>query len=101
MGYSRPQPRHLSSKLRKIRLKLNLTQQQMAKFVHHKRSPVYSGNISEFEKGKREPSPLVLLQYARAGRTKVETLIDDDLCLSYAADRECIGTLEGCHGSFR
>lgn len=82
MGYSRPQPRHLSAKLRKIRLRLDLTQQQMAKLLEHKRSPVYPGNVSEFETGRREPSLLVLLRYARAGRTQVETLIDDELQLS-------------------
>jgi hypothetical protein len=48
MGYSRPQPRRLASKLRKIRVRLNLTQQQMAEQVRHRRSPVYPGHVSEF-----------------------------------------------------
>ena len=81
MGYSRPQPRRLAAKLRKIRIKLNLTQQQMAERVRHKRSPVYPGHISEFEAGRREPSLLVLLRYARAAHVNVESVIDDDLDL--------------------
>ena len=82
MGFARPQPRRLASKLRKIRTKLDLTQQQMAALVRHRRSPVYPGHISEFEAGRREPSLLVLLRYARAAGVKIETLIDDGLNLS-------------------
>jgi len=81
VGYARPQPRRLASKLRKIRKDLNVTQQQMADLVRHKRSPVYRGHISEFEAGRREPSLLVLLRYARAAGVNVEELIDDELNL--------------------
>ena len=81
MGYARPQPRRLASKLRKIRMRLNLTQQQMAEQVRHRRSPVYPGHISEFEAGRREPSLLVLLRYGRVAGVKVEALIDDELDL--------------------
>ena len=83
MGSARPQPRRLASKLRKIRMKLNLTQDQMAKLVRHKRSPVYPGHVSEFESGQREPSLLVLLRYARAAGVTLEKLIDDELDLGY------------------
>lgn len=79
MGAGRPQPRRLAVKLRAIRIRLELTQQQMAGVVRHRRSPVYPGHISEFETGQREPSLLVLLNYARAGKINVERLIDDDL----------------------
>ena len=80
MGESRrPQPRRLHSKLRGIRVHLKLSQDQMAQLVTSKRSPVYPGNVSEFERGKREPSLLTLLQYARVSGLTVETLIDDDL----------------------
>ncbi len=82
MGYARPQPRRLALKLRKIRKDLNLTQQQMAELVRHRRSPVYPGHVSEFEAARREPSLLVLLRYARAAGVKVEALIDDKLELS-------------------
>ncbi len=36
-------------------------------------------NISAFERGVREPSLLVLLQYARAAGVYVDVLIDDEL----------------------
>lgn len=81
MGYSRPQPRKLAAKLRNIRMRLGLTQEQMARLVHHKRSPVYPGHISEFERGRREPSLLVLLRYARAADMLVDSLIDDEVHL--------------------
>ncbi len=80
MGQSRrPQPRRLPSKLHGIRERLGLTQEQMAHLVKHKRARVYRSHISEFENGKREPSLLVLLQYARAAGVAVDILIDDDL----------------------
>lgn len=79
MGSSRPQPRRLAVKLRRIRMKLQLTQEQMAALVRHRSSPVYPGNISEFEAGRREPSLLVLLKYARAAGVTADALIDDEL----------------------
>jgi transcriptional regulator with XRE-family HTH domain len=81
MGSSRPQPRKLAAKLRLIRMRLNLTQEQMADVVKHKRSPVYPGHISEFENGRREPSLLVLLKYARAANLTADSLIDDEVQL--------------------
>jgi hypothetical protein len=43
------------------------------------KAPVYRNHISEFESGKREPSLLVLLQYARSFGVVVDVLIDDKL----------------------
>ncbi len=59
-------------------MKLNLTQQQMSDVVRHRRSPVYPGLVSEFETGRREPSLLVLLKYARAAGVTVDSLVDDE-----------------------
>lgn len=77
----RPQPLRLPAKLLHIRLSLELTQEQMARRVETKRSPVYPTHISEFERGLREPSLLVLLQYARLTGISTDALIDDDLSL--------------------
>jgi transcriptional regulator with XRE-family HTH domain len=77
----RPQPRRLAAKLLEIRQVLGLTQDQMANRLDTERSPVYPTHISEFERGLREPSLLVLLSYARIAEVSVETLIDDDLQL--------------------
>ena len=77
----RPQPLYLSSKLREIRMKLSLTQVEMADSLNSKRSPVHPGNISEYELGKREPSLLTLLKYAKLAKVSMDVLIDDELDL--------------------
>lgn len=77
----RPQPLRLPAKLLRIRQNLDLTQEQMARRLETKRSPVYPTHISEFERGLREPSLLVLLQYARIAGVSTDVLIDDKLKL--------------------
>lgn len=77
----RPQPLRLSAKLLRIRQSLNLSQEQMARQLETERSPVYPTHISEFERGLREPSLLVLLQYARLISISTDALIDDGLDL--------------------
>ena len=77
----RPQRLRLPAKLLRIRQSLDLTQQQMARRLETKRSPVYPTHISEFERGLREPSLLALLQYARLVSVSTDVLIDDDLSL--------------------
>jgi transcriptional regulator with XRE-family HTH domain len=77
----RPQPLRLPAKLLRIRQSLDLSQEQMAGRLRTERSPVYPTHISEFERGLREPSLLVLLQYARLIGVSTDTLIDDDLDL--------------------
>lgn len=82
MGTSRrPRPARLASKLRQIRIMLGLTQEQLRDLLATRKSPVYSGHISEFERGKREPSLLTLLAYARAARVSMDVLVDDKLDL--------------------
>lgn len=77
----RPQPLYLSSKLREIRMRLKLSQVEMAKSLTSKKSPVHPGNISEYELGKREPSLLTLLRYARLTRVTMDVLVDDEIDL--------------------
>jgi transcriptional regulator with XRE-family HTH domain len=80
MGQSRrPQPARLASKLRRIRELLGLSQEQMADRLKHVKSPPQPGHISEFERGKREPSLLVLVAYARLSGVLVDELADDEL----------------------
>jgi transcriptional regulator with XRE-family HTH domain len=89
MGSSRPQTAGLAEKLYLIRTHLGLTQAQMVERLQNQKLPselkVYPGNISRFEKGLREPPPLVLLAYARAASVSVEALIDADLNLPDSA----------------
>lgn len=88
MGTSRrPRPARLASKLRQIRTSLGLTQEQMGDLLTTRKSPVYPGHVSEFERGKREPSLLAILAYARVARISVETLIDDHLELPAGLQR--------------
>ncbi len=82
MGQSRrPQPEHLASKLRQVRARLGLSQEQMAERLKHVKSPPQPGHISEFENSKREPSLLVLVAYARLSGVTVDVLADDKLDL--------------------
>jgi transcriptional regulator with XRE-family HTH domain len=83
MGSSRPQTPKLAEKLCQIRNRLGLTQAEMVARLKGQRLPsklkVYPGNISRFEKGLREPPPLLLLAYSRAAGVAVEVLIDAEL----------------------
>lgn len=80
----RPQPERLAEKLRLIRTKLGLTQEEMVKRLDYRKSPLYPSQISLFEQGKREPPLLVLLQYARVisitgGGELLEAILDDEM----------------------
>lgn len=77
----RPRPERLSAKLLGIRQLLGLTQEQMASKLDHLLPPPQPGLISRFEQGKREPSLLVLLEYARMAGVPMEVLVDDEIDL--------------------
>ena len=75
----REKPKKLDTKLRVIRKRLGLSQTEMKErltFAGH------YGRISEYELGRRQPSVLTLLSYARAAGVLLEELIDDELELS-------------------
>jgi transcriptional regulator with XRE-family HTH domain len=79
MGQARrPQPARLGPKLRQIRKSLGFSQEQMAERLKHMKSPPQPGHISEIERGKREPSLLVLVAYARLSGALVDELVDDE-----------------------
>jgi transcriptional regulator with XRE-family HTH domain len=81
MGRSRrDQPIKLPRKLREIRLLLGLTQEQMAAQLRRSsRSRPRPGHVSEYEHGKRQPSVVMLLKYARMVGVPMEVLVDDDM----------------------
>lgn len=82
MGRSRREhPKRLAAKLRQIRDALGLTQVDMAARLQKTKASTKPGHISEFERGLREPTLLVLLRYARAAGVTVDELIDDQLNL--------------------
>lgn len=80
MGNPRPKPKRLAEKLRAIREGLGLSQTQMLKRLEHEETMHY-GRISEYESGKREPTLMTLLQYARVGGVHLEDIVDDELDL--------------------
>jgi transcriptional regulator with XRE-family HTH domain len=77
----RPHPKGLAAKILSIREGLGFTQEQMANRLKHVKSPPQPGTISRYETGQREPSLLILLEYARLAGVSTDVLIDDKLNL--------------------
>ena len=75
----RQRPQRLGEKLLAIRNALGLSQSQMVKRLDVE--GIVASKISEFETGKREPSLIVVLQYARLANVCADVLIDDKLDL--------------------
>ena len=67
----------LAEKLRYIRESLNVTQAELMQRLSVEALTTQS-SISEFESGTREPSLLILLQYARLAGVHMEDLVDDE-----------------------
>lgn len=81
MGRATPaKPKRLSEKLLQIRQALGLSQNEMLRVLG---SPerLLQTSISGYERGVREPSLLILLEYARVAGVCVAVLIDDELNL--------------------
>lgn len=77
---SRPKPKFLADKLRQIRNSLNLSQTEMLiKLGYASNRKEFRSIISAYELGKREPTLIDLLHYARIGGTTVEKIIDDEI----------------------
>jgi transcriptional regulator with XRE-family HTH domain len=75
----REKPTRIASKLKTIRQRLGVSQTGMKQLLNF---DGHYGRISEFELGKRIPSTMVLLAYARAAGIALEEIIDDELELS-------------------
>jgi transcriptional regulator with XRE-family HTH domain len=80
MGYKRPRPRRMASKLREIREKLGLSQSQMLAKLDLKEKMHY-GRISQYENDEREPSLITVLAYAHVAGVHLEDIVSDDLDL--------------------
>ena len=80
MGYARERPQRLAEKLLQIRTAFGISQGDMLSRLG-RGDTSYRNYISDYETGRREPSLLVLLEYARAANVYVEALIDDELDL--------------------
>lgn len=77
----RVKPELLGDKLKTIRKKLDLTTEELVIRLDCPSIPLHRASITQYEKGRREPPLIVLLQYARLANVYVDILIDDNLDL--------------------
>jgi transcriptional regulator with XRE-family HTH domain len=77
---ARSKPTRLAEKLLRIRTALGLSQNELITCLGVGEE-IFRDSISKFELGKREPSLLVLLEYARVANVWVDVLINDALDL--------------------
>jgi transcriptional regulator with XRE-family HTH domain len=80
MGSVRPRPARLAEKLRHIRTTLGLSQSEIHRQLGVEESIEFK-RISDYELGNREPTLMILLQYARVAGVHMEALVDDELDL--------------------
>lgn len=75
----RQRPKRIAEKVRKIRQHLGVSQSGLMPLINFNG---YYGRISEYERGKRQPTILVLLAYARAAGVPLEEIVDDEMELT-------------------
>jgi transcriptional regulator with XRE-family HTH domain len=80
MGNARPKPERLAAKLLQIRNALGLSQSEMWRRLGVE-DFIVAKQISAYELGNREPTLMILLQYARLAGVNTEALIDDEMDL--------------------
>ena len=71
---------NLAAKLRAVRKHLGLSQAQLA--ARLTQNPHY-GRVSEYERGKRVPTVLTLLDYAHLAKIHIDDLVDDNKELTF------------------
>jgi transcriptional regulator with XRE-family HTH domain len=77
MGNRRPRPARLAEKLLHIRAALGLSQSEMLRALGTAAEKKDRHYISLFETGQREPSLLILFEYAKAAGVCLDVLVDD------------------------
>ena len=80
MSRKLPRPKHLAKKLLTIRQRLGLSQTEMKEHLGFRGD---YGRLSEYELGRRQPSVLVLLAYARVAGIHIDDLVDDEIELKF------------------
>lgn len=83
----RPKPKRLAEKLLKIRTEMGVSQDELIDRLGLKGN-LFSASVSQFERGIREPSYIVLLKYARLVGNSTDALIDDELELDLSGKKE-------------
>ncbi|MDQ1523039.1 MAG: hypothetical protein QOE47_963 [Pyrinomonadaceae bacterium] len=77
---TREKPERLGEKLTQVRSALNLSQTEILSRMGLAEK-LNRDDISKYERGVREPSLIVILQYARLAGVCLDVLVDDDLDL--------------------
>ncbi|MGH9763783.1 MAG: helix-turn-helix transcriptional regulator [Blastocatellia bacterium] len=77
----RHNPKRLASKLKQIRVGLDLTQAGMVEQLGNPEALLQT-SISGYERGARVPPLLILLKYAQLAGVSVDVLLDDSVDLS-------------------
>lgn len=75
----RANPKCLAEKLLVIRLRLGVTQSQLARLLGFDKP----ARVAEYERGVRQPELIVLLNYAKLGQIPMYVLANDDLELKF------------------
>lgn len=77
---ARQRPERLAEKLLHIRTALGLSQSELVRRLGLEDTISYK-KISDYERGNREPTLIILLRYARAANVSMEAIADDELDL--------------------
>lgn len=79
----RARPKNLQAKVCEIRRRLAITQDEMAERLieHGAEKTTHSGYVADFETGKRAPSLLGVLAYAKLAGVCADVLLDDEFDL--------------------
>jgi transcriptional regulator with XRE-family HTH domain len=75
----RERPQHIAEKVKAIREHLGLSQTGLKRKMNFKG---HYNCISDYELGKRQPTILTLLAYARAAKVPLEEIVDDEMELT-------------------
>lgn len=73
----RKSPKKLGANMREVRLRLEMTQEQVADYLG-----TDSGAVSRYERGLREPSLLEILAFSRMSGVGLDVLIDNKMSLA-------------------
>jgi transcriptional regulator with XRE-family HTH domain len=82
---------HLPAKLLAVRKNLSLSQSQLT--ARLRITPHY-GRISEYERAKRTPSILTLLDYSNLAKITINDLVDDEIDLTRFRDELLMEKIE-------
>jgi transcriptional regulator with XRE-family HTH domain len=77
---ARAKPERLAIKLLQIREGLGLSQSELVRHLGLA-GKISRAKISEYERGEREPTLLILLEYARAAGVCMDVLVNDKVDL--------------------